>query len=106
VDWLVKKMAGLSGSDIKEQCRSAAIGPLNEQIEKMEKAGLPLTTLDPSQVRGLSMDDFPYGRRPKKAASQGKSSVVTEEEAWQTESEAEGASEADGRFSEMVEPPE
>ncbi|CAI7619912.1 unnamed protein product [Penicillium pancosmium] len=106
VDWLVKKMAGLSGSDIKEQCRSAAIGPLNEQIEKMEKAGLPLTTLDPSQVRGLSMDDFPYGRRPKKAASQDKVSAANEEEGWQTESEAEGASEAEARYSVMAEPPE
>lgn len=106
VDWLVKKMAGLSGSDIKEQCRSAAIGPLNEQIEKMEKAGLPLTTLDPSQVRGLSMDDFPYGRRPQKTEDKAKANPETEEEAWQTESEAEGASEPSAHHSVMAEPPE
>ncbi|OQE16674.1 hypothetical protein PENSTE_c023G09309 [Penicillium steckii] len=106
VDWLVKKMAGLSGSDIKEQCRSAAIGPLNEQIEKMEKAGLPLTTLDPHDVRGLSMDDFPYGRRPQKSGSQSKANPDNEEEAWQTESEAEGPSEVDARYAAMAEPPE
>ena len=106
VDWLVKKMAGLSGSDIKEQCRSAAIGPLNEQIEKMEKAGLPLTTLDPHDVRGLSMDDFPYGRRPQKSGSQSKANPDNEEEAWQTESEAEGHSEVDARYAAMAEPPE
>lgn len=108
VDWLVQKMAGLSGSDIKEQCRSAAIGPLNEQIEKMEKAGLPLTTLNPHDVRGLNMDDFSYGRRPKKAGStpQRKAGAENEEEGWQTESEAEGASEAEARHSVMAEPPE
>ncbi|KAL1975828.1 hypothetical protein VTN31DRAFT_4220 [Thermomyces dupontii] len=58
VDYLVEAMAGMSGSDIKEACRDAAMIPVRELIREKKAKGLQLTSVDPREVRGLRTDDF------------------------------------------------
>ncbi|OJJ46482.1 hypothetical protein ASPZODRAFT_66198 [Penicilliopsis zonata CBS 506.65] len=58
VDFLVKAMAGMSGSDIKEACRDAAMIPVRELIRKKKADGQQMTSVDPKDVRGLRTDDF------------------------------------------------
>jgi SpoVK/Ycf46/Vps4 family AAA+-type ATPase len=62
-DYLVRVSAGMSGSDIKEACRDAAMGPVREYIRKMKKEGRLKSGrgVDPDAVRGLRTEDF-FGR--------------------------------------------
>lgn len=62
LDMLVKLSAGMSGSDIKEACRDAAMVPVRESIREARASGLDMRTLRPDTVRGLQTDDF-FGRR-------------------------------------------
>lgn len=61
LEYLVRVSAGMSGSDIKEACRDAAMGPVREYIRRQKKAG-KLRSKDSgmhaSDVRGLRTDDF------------------------------------------------
>ncbi|KAF2684479.1 AAA-domain-containing protein [Lentithecium fluviatile CBS 122367] len=63
IDYLVRVSAGMSGSDIKEACRDAAMGPVREYIRKMRKEGRLRKGrgVDPEAVRGLRTEDF-FGR--------------------------------------------
>ncbi|KAF9892221.1 hypothetical protein FE257_001997 [Aspergillus nanangensis] len=109
--YLVKAMAGMSGSDIKEACRDAAMVPVRELIRQKKSDGSLMTSVDPKEVRGLRTEDFftrAGGVRvippPTQLATQ-QSSKANSEKEWSTESEA--ASEVDARPSvEMAEPPE
>ncbi|OAX82141.1 hypothetical protein ACJ72_03511 [Emergomyces africanus] len=58
LDFLVKSMAGMSGSDIKEACRDAAMVPIRELIRSKRDSGITMETVDPSEVRGLRTQDF------------------------------------------------
>ncbi|PGH15052.1 hypothetical protein AJ80_05677 [Polytolypa hystricis UAMH7299] len=58
VDYLVKAMVGMSGSDIKEACRDAAMVPMRELIRSKRAAGGMIEAVDPSHVRGLRSADF------------------------------------------------
>jgi hypothetical protein len=62
-DYLVRVSAGMSGSDIKEACRDAAMGPVREYIRVMKKEGRLRggRGVDPDAVRGLRTEDF-FGR--------------------------------------------
>lgn len=51
----------MSGSDIKEACRDAAMGPVREYIRRMKKEGKLKRGVDPKEVRGLRTEDF-FGR--------------------------------------------
>lgn len=110
VPLLVFRMAGMSGSAIKDACREAAMAPVQEIIRDMKAKGLPLTAVNPNDLRGLRTSDFrglgiqATPRAVKLPATIGKVETEKEEADWSTESEA--ASEADGRPSGMVEPPE
>lgn len=76
LDYLVRVSAGMSGSDIKEACRDAAMCPVREFIKERKKSGDPLRGVNPDEVRGLRTDDF-LGRKgtvhtmydPEKAGS-------------------------------------
>lgn len=59
LDKLVRMSAGMSGSDIKEACRDAAMVPIRE-YSKTIGPGKPRMT--PEKLRGLRTDDF-LGRR-------------------------------------------
>lgn len=107
LDYLVKGMAGMSGSDIKEACRDAAMVPVRELIRQKKAAGQQMTAVDPKEVRGLRTEDFfsrAGGVRVIPPAAQLANKANSEKE-WSTESEA--ASEAEARTpAEMAEPPE
>lgn len=109
LDYLVRMMAGMSGSDIKEACRDAAMVPVRELIRQKKAASVHMTSVDPSEVRGLRTDDF-FTRAggvkviPKPAPSHSASKPVSEKE-WVTDDE--GGEEADAPSTAPVaEPPE
>ena len=59
-DYLVRVMAGMSGSDIKEACRDAAMSPVREFLRNKRESGQRMTTLNlnPEEIRGLRTEDF------------------------------------------------
>ncbi|RMY77209.1 hypothetical protein D0862_13599 [Hortaea werneckii] len=62
LDVLVRLSAGMSGSDIKEACRDAAMVPVREYIKKTRGSGRPMKAVKGEQVRGLQTEDF-FGLR-------------------------------------------
>lgn len=62
VDYLARVTAGMSGSDIKEACRDAAMVPVREYIREHKASGHAMASIDPTQVRGLRTEDF-FGRK-------------------------------------------
>ena len=109
--FLVHGMAGMSGSDIKEACRDAAMVPVRELIRRKKADGQQMTAVDPKDVRGLRTDDF-FTRAggvkvispPVPEQPQRQSSKPASEKAWSTD---DGISEVDTRPSTgMAEPPE
>jgi SpoVK/Ycf46/Vps4 family AAA+-type ATPase len=63
LDVLVRVSAGMSGSDIKEACRDAAMQPVREYIRSAASQGRGMKrSLRDDAVRGLQTDDF-FGRR-------------------------------------------
>ncbi|KAF1922427.1 AAA-domain-containing protein [Didymella exigua CBS 183.55] len=63
IDYLVRISAGMSGSDIKEACRDAAMGPVREYIRRKKADGSLRSSrgVRDEDVRGLQTDDF-FGR--------------------------------------------
>lgn len=59
---LVRASAGMSGSDIKEACRDAAMVPVREHIRNMKKSGESVRGIRSDAVRGLQTEDF-FGQR-------------------------------------------
>lgn len=62
LDLLVKVSAGMSGSDIKEACRDAAMVPVREFFREAKAKGLNIKNVRAENMRGLQTDDF-FGRR-------------------------------------------
>lgn len=58
LEYLVRVTAGMSGSDIKEACRDAAMVPVREFIRQKKAAGAQMDAVNPSDVRGLRTADF------------------------------------------------
>ncbi|KAF1811973.1 AAA-domain-containing protein [Eremomyces bilateralis CBS 781.70] len=60
LDYLVKLSAGMSGSDIKEACRDAAMVPVRESIRALQKknVGRDLRAADIKEIRGVRTADF------------------------------------------------
>ena len=58
LEYLVRVTAGMSGSDIKEACRDAAMVPVREYIRKKTAAGSEMDAVNPSEIRGLRTTDF------------------------------------------------
>ncbi|QDS69742.1 hypothetical protein FKW77_010087 [Venturia effusa] len=113
VDYLVQISAGMSGSDIKEACRDAAMGPVREYIQQLKREGRLKQGVKAEEVRGVRTGDF-FGkgsglafaglaakekevRRRERAES---ISVDTEDADFETESE--GVDEEVGRESRVV----
>ncbi|KAI7231899.1 ATPase family AAA domain-containing protein 1 [Hortaea werneckii] len=67
LDVLVRLSAGMSGSDIKEACRDAAMVPVREYIKKTRGSGRPMKAVKGEQVRGLQTEDF-FGMRSNGSA--------------------------------------
>ena len=58
LEYLVRVMAGCSGSDIKEACRDAAMVPVREFIRQKQATGEKMDSVNASDVRGLRTSDF------------------------------------------------
>jgi SpoVK/Ycf46/Vps4 family AAA+-type ATPase len=58
IDYVARITAGLSGSDIKEACRDAAMVPVREYMRQHRESGKAMSTVDPKQFRGIRSDDF------------------------------------------------
>jgi ATPase family AAA domain-containing protein 1 len=54
--------AGMSGSDIKEACRDAAMAPVREYMREHRASGNSVASIDPEQFRGIRTSDF-FGRK-------------------------------------------
>jgi len=62
IEYLIRVMAGMSGSDIKEACRDAAMVPVREFIREQRELGVAMTGVRPDAVRGIRTEDF-FGRK-------------------------------------------
>jgi len=62
IEYLTRVMAGMSGSDIKEACRDAAMVPVREFIREQRSRGVSMAGVDPAEVRGVRTEDF-FGRK-------------------------------------------
>lgn len=58
MDYLVKVTAGMSGSDIREACRDAAMVPVWETIRRKEATGERMGASHGLDVRGIRTEDF------------------------------------------------
>lgn len=58
LEYLVRVTAGMSGSDIKEACRDAAMVPVRELVRRKQAEGGSMDKVDASDVRGLRTGDF------------------------------------------------
>ncbi|KAI1922898.1 mitochondrial dynamin GTPase Msp1 [Ophidiomyces ophidiicola] len=95
---LVSAMAGMSGSDIKEACRDAAMIPVRELIRQNRNS---IQSVNPDNVRGLRTDDFfrkAGGVKPSLTFSPTTKRALSKtqpEKEWSTESELEDDAVAD-----------
>jgi SpoVK/Ycf46/Vps4 family AAA+-type ATPase len=62
IDYIARVTAGMSGSDIKEACRDAAMVPVREYIREHKASGNAMSSIDPKRVRGMRTEDF-FGRK-------------------------------------------
>jgi len=62
IEYLTRVMAGMSGSDIKEACRDAAMVPVREFIKSQREKGVTMAGVKSEAVRGVRTDDF-FGRK-------------------------------------------
>ncbi|KAI0415660.1 P-loop containing nucleoside triphosphate hydrolase protein [Xylaria grammica] len=60
--YIARVTAGMSGSDIKEACRDAAMAPVREYIREHRATGSSMSSIDPTKVRGMRTEDF-FGRK-------------------------------------------
>lgn len=58
IEYLTRVMAGMSGSDIKEACRDAAMVPVREYIKEQRERGVAMSGVKSDNVRGVRTDDF------------------------------------------------
>lgn len=58
MDYVVRVTAGMSGSDIKEACRDAAMAPVREFIRQSRGGVSPSKPINPDHIRGIRTEDF------------------------------------------------
>ena len=56
--YVARVMDGMSGSDIKEACRDAAMVPVREMIRQQRESGRRMNEVRAKEVRGLKTEDF------------------------------------------------
>ncbi|RDA85599.1 hypothetical protein CP532_0895 [Ophiocordyceps camponoti-leonardi (nom. inval.)] len=58
LDYVSQVTAGMSGSDIKEACREAAMAPVREYLKTYANDRRHMATANPSEFRGIRTSDF------------------------------------------------
>lgn len=66
LEYLTRVTAGMSGSDIKEACRDAAMVPVREFIRVQRERGISMSGVQPESVRGVRTEDF-FGKTAQAA---------------------------------------
>jgi ATPase family AAA domain-containing protein 1 len=102
LEYLSRVMAGMSGSDIKEACREAAMVPVREMIQRQKQDGQAMASMRPGEIRGLRTNDFfARGARATKPIPNAKDDKDDKEEKdWST------ASSSPAELHEAVEQPD
>jgi ATPase family AAA domain-containing protein 1 len=77
LEYLVRVTAGLSGSDLKEVCRDAAMVPVRELIREKQSSGADMSSINPNDVRGVKTSDF-FGSRGGQLVRTPKSTTTKE----------------------------
>ncbi|KAL1903020.1 mitochondrial dynamin GTPase Msp1 [Sporothrix stenoceras] len=74
LEYIAKVTSGMSGSDLKELCRDAAMMPMRETLRSHRASGKKMSAIKAEDVRGLRTDDFfprsaalPVGPLPPRA---------------------------------------
>ncbi|KAF1828575.1 AAA-domain-containing protein [Decorospora gaudefroyi] len=114
LDYLVRISAGMSGSDIKEACRDAAMGPVREYIRKRKVDGTlrESRSVAREDVRGLRTGDFfgakgggngvEVSAREMDDRVRGRVVADEEEEEEEVESSSEGTASGEERVGDQV----
>lgn len=89
MEYLSRVMAGMSGSDIKEACREAAMAPVREMIQRQRDSGQRMENMKPGEIRGLRTSDF-FPRTTTKPAEKN-TRGEKEDGQWSTASSSSGA---------------
>lgn len=71
LDYVANVTAGMSGSDIKEVCRDAAMAPVREYMREHRAQGRNMAPIDPSLFRAIRNDDFTGRKGRQVGASEG-----------------------------------
>jgi SpoVK/Ycf46/Vps4 family AAA+-type ATPase len=58
LEYIVQATSGMSGSDIKEACRDAAMAPVREFIRQKQATGGLAGSVKPNDIRGMRSSDF------------------------------------------------
>ncbi|KAF4125309.1 AAA+-type ATPase, SpoVK/Ycf46/Vps4 family [Geosmithia morbida] len=58
LDYVAKVSAGMSGSDLKEACRDAAMAPVREYMKQHRGQGRAMAPVNPDDFRGIRTSDF------------------------------------------------
>lgn len=62
LEYIARVTEGMSGSDLKEACRDAAMVPMREYIRQHRASGAAMSEVNPDHVRGIRTEDF-FGRQ-------------------------------------------
>jgi SpoVK/Ycf46/Vps4 family AAA+-type ATPase len=99
LEYLSRVMAGMSGSDIKEACREAAMVPVREMIQRQRQSGQRMENMRAGEVRGLRTADFFLRSRGAKPAPSEK-----DEKEWSTDSSSPVADDLQEVLEELQQP--
>jgi len=102
LDYLSRVMAGMSGSDIKEASREAAMVPVREMIQRQRQSGQRMESMKAGEVRGLRTADFFLRTRASKP-TQGTKGDRDEKE-WSTESSSPATDDLQEALEELQRP--
>ncbi|RMZ87636.1 hypothetical protein DV736_g5144, partial [Chaetothyriales sp. CBS 134916] len=103
--YLSRVMAGMSGSEIKEACRDAAMIPVREMIKAQRDQGQSMKQLQPGQVRALRTDDFFMQARKAAAGKKQQEQEEPDDREWSTASPSQHSAESEGEMGDTTEQP-
>lgn len=89
LEYLVRVTAGMSGSDIKEACRDAAMVPVREFIRRKRALGKLVGPVNSNEVRGLQTGDFLGSAGGAQLESKPLRSIISESDVSEESDEAQ-----------------